>query len=88
MLEQIYCFIHKSLLLYVSDVVSLAYDMKVEWVIIKGISGYADGTESRENWQTFASVTAASLAFHVLREIEIFEDWPHFEGKQINFDLF
>ena len=88
MLEQIYCFIHKSLLLYVSDVVSLAYDMKLEWVIIKGISGYADGTESRENWQIFASLTAASLAVNVLNDYKIFENWPHSKGKQINFDLF
>ena len=82
------CFIHNSLLLYVLGVFSAAHELKMEWVVIKGISGYADGTESKENWQTFASVTAASLAFHVLRRIEIFEGWPHFKGKQINFDPF
>ena len=88
MLEQIYCFIHKSLLLYVSEVVSLAYELKMEWVIVKGISGYADGTESKESWQEIGSVTAASLAVHVLKDSEVFKDWPHYKGKQINFDLF
>ena len=88
MLEQIYCFIHKSLLFYVSDVVSLACKLKMEWVIVKGISGYADGTESKESWQAFGSATAASLAFHVLQDSAVFQDWPHYKGKQINFDLF
>ena len=60
----------------------------MEWVVIKGISGYADGTEERENWQTFASVTAASLVANILNQCSIFEDWPHYKGKQINFYLF
>ena len=88
MLEQICCFIHKSLLFLVSGIFTAAHDMKMQWVIVKGISGYADGTESKENWQTFASVTAASLVVSILKECSIFEDWPHFEGKQINFYLF
>ena len=88
MLENTFCFIHNSLLLYVSGVFSVAHDLKMEWVVIKGISGYADGTESKENWQTFASVTAASLVVSILKECSIFEDWPHYKGKQINFYLF
>ena len=55
---------------------------------MKGISGYADGTEAKETWQTFASVTAASLVVSILKECSIFEDWPHYKGKQINFGLF
>ena len=88
MLERICCFIHKSLLFLVSGIFTAAHDMKMQWVIVKGISGYADGTESKENWQTFASVTAASLVVSILKECSIFEDWPHFKGKQINFYLF
>ena len=65
-----------------------AYDLKINWVFVKGISGYADGTEERENWQTFASVTAASLVTNILNQRSIFEDWPHYEGKQINFYFF
>ena len=60
----------------------------MEWVVVKGISGYADGTEERENWQTFASVTAASLVANILNHCSIFEDWPHYKGKQINFYFF
>ena len=88
MLENTFCIIHNSLLLYVSGVFSATHDLKMEWVVVKGISGYADGTESKENWQTFASVTAASLVVSILKECSIFEDWPHYKGKQINFYLF
>ena len=88
MLENICCFIHNSLLLYVSGVFSAAHDLKIEWVVAKGISGYADGTEERENWQTFASVIAASLVVSILNQCSDFEDWPHYQGKQINFYLF
>ena len=88
MLENTFCFIHNSLLLYVLGIFSAAHDLKIEWVVVKGISGYADGTVSKENWQTFASVTAASLVVSILKECSIFEDWPHYKGKQINFYLF
>ena len=87
-MEKICRFIHNSLLLYVLGVFSAAHELKMEWVVIKGISGYADGTETKENWQTFASVTAASLVVSILKECSIFEHWPHYEGKQIHFDLF
>ncbi|CAH3117385.1 unnamed protein product, partial [Pocillopora meandrina] len=69
-------------------VFSAAHELKMEWVVIKGISGYADGTETKETWQTFASVTAASLVVSILKECSIFEDWPHYKGKQINFVIF
>ena len=62
--------------------------MDIEWVIVKGISGYADGIKERENWRTFVSVTAASLVVSILNQGSIFEDWPHYKGKQINFYLF
>ena len=42
-------------------------------------------TETKENWQTFASVTAASLVVSILNQCSIFEDWSHYKGKQINF---
>ena len=88
MLENICCSIHNSLLLYVSGVFNAAHELKMEWVVVKGISGYADGTESKENWQTFASVTAASLVVSILNDCSIFGDWPHYKGKQINFYYF
>ena len=43
-----------------TGVFSAAHDLKMEWVIIKGISDYADGTASlTEHWKPFASVMAA-----------------------------
>ena len=87
MLEKICCFIQKSLLFFVSGVFSAARDLKMEWVVIRGISGYADGTEVNENWQTFASVTAASFVVSILNQCSDFEDWQHYKGKQINFYL-
>ncbi|XP_066019779.1 NLR family CARD domain-containing protein 4-like isoform X2 [Pocillopora verrucosa] len=62
-------------------VFSAAHELKMEWVVIKGISGYADGTEEKETWQTFASVTAASLVVRILKECSIFEDWPHYKDN-------
>ena len=76
------------MLLYVSEIFIAVHDLKIDWVFVKGISGYADRTEERENWQTFASVTAASLVVSILKECSIFEDWPHYKGKQINFYFF
>ena len=87
LLEKICYFIHKSLLFFVSGVFSAARDLKMEWVVIRGISGYADGTEVNENWQTFASVTAASFVVSILNQCSDFEDWQHYKGKQINFYL-
>ena len=72
---------------FVSGVFSAARDLKMEWVVIRGISGYADGTEVNENWQTFASVTAASFVVSILNQCNDFEDWPHYQGEQINFYL-
>ena len=88
MLENICCSIHNSLLLYVSGLFNAAHELKMEWVVVKGISGYADGTETKENWQTFASVTAASLVVSILNDCSIFGDWSHYRGKQINFYYF
>ena len=85
MLEKICCFILKSLFFFVPGVFSAARDLKMEWVVIRGISGYADGTEANENWQTFASVAVASLVVSILNRYSFFKDWPHYEGKQIHF---
>ena len=71
----------------VSGIHSAVHDLKMDWVSVKGISGYADGTRANENWQKFASVTAASLVVHILNDRYLFRDWPHYEGKQINFCL-
>ena len=66
-----------------SGVYSAAYDLNVEWIIIKGVSDFADGKNSEKNaWRPFASIMAASFVAHILSNPIIFEDWPHYnDGK-------
>ena len=55
----------------------------MEWVIIKGISHYADGSEPEtKEWRRFSSVMAASVVNHILREPEVLKDWPHYGGMK------
>lgn len=58
-----------------------AHDLKTEWVIIKGISGYADCTASlSKQWVSFASVMAASVMYNILSDTIVFEEWPHYQN--------
>ncbi|XP_066020544.1 death domain-containing ATP nucleosidase [Pocillopora verrucosa] len=57
-----------------------AYDLKMEWVVVKGISGYADGTGGiTDEWKTFASVMAASVVENMLYGSVVFQSWPHYK---------
>ena len=61
-----------------------AYDMKMEWLVVKGICGYADGTEcDLDEWAHFASVMAASVVDNILSDSVIFQGWPNFKGNSI-----
>ena len=67
-----------------TGVFTAAHDLKMEWVIIKGISDYADGTaSSTEHWKPFASVMAASVVNNILREPVIFKQWPHYQKDDV-----
>ena len=59
-------------------VFAAAHDLKTEWVVVKGIKDYADGSHSNDEWGTFASVMAASVVANILSNAVIFEDWPHY----------
>ena len=60
-------------------VFAAAHDLKTEWVVVKGIKDYADGSQSSSvEWGTFASVMAASVVSNILSDAVIFEDWPHY----------
>ena len=49
---------------------------------MKGISDFAEGRKlNTAPWRLFASVMAASLTFHILGDVMVFKDWPHYEGK-------
>ena len=61
---------------------SAAHDLNIEWIVIKGVSDFADGNKSEtDHWRLFASVMAASLVSHTIKDSSVFESWPHFEGK-------
>lgn len=63
-------------------VFSAAYDLKMEWVVIKGVSNYADGTASfTEHWKPFASVMAASVVNNILRVPAVFKEWAHYTSS-------
>ena len=55
-----------------------AHDLDIEWVVIKGISGYADGRKVKDSWRAFASVMAASLTAHILSDTIAFQALPHY----------
>ena len=59
-----------------------AHDLKIEWVIVKGISHFADGNNPAENsWESHACIMAASLVSNMLKDPFVFEQWTHYEGR-------
>ncbi|XP_020609268.1 uncharacterized protein LOC110047864 isoform X2 [Orbicella faveolata] len=61
-----------------------AFDLQIEWLVVKGIADYADDTESMsENWITFASVMAASVVANILNDPVVFQEWPHFKAASL-----
>ena len=55
--------------------------MKLEWVVVKGVSDFAVSSSStHESWKVFASVMAASVVSNMLSDPYIFEQWPHYGG--------
>ncbi|CAH3119605.1 unnamed protein product [Porites lobata] len=64
-------------------VFTAAFDCQIEWLIVKGIADYADGSQlTSESWSSCASVMAASLVAHMLNEPCVFRSWPHYQGPQ------
>ena len=63
-----------------------ARDLDMEWVVIKGVSDFADGKKSdTDAWRPYhASVMAASLTVHILSNPIVFEHVPHYEGNCYN----
>lgn len=75
----------KKIRLSIAGLFTAAFDTGIEWLIFKGIAGFASGNESNTlPWQRFASVMAASAVFEFLRNANVFRDWPHYEGDDIN----
>ena len=58
-----------------------AHDLKMEWVLVKGISHFADTKKALdESWKSHACVMAASLVFNILDDTVVFKQWPHYKG--------
>ena len=67
-----------------TGIFAAAFDLQIEWLIVKGISHFGDSAQlNEESWQVFASVMAASLVAHILSDPCVFCSWPHFEGTVI-----
>lgn len=64
-----------------SGVYTAAHDLGIEWTVIKGISGYADGRNVSNSWRPFASLMAASLMAHILSDAIPFQDMPHYRNE-------
>ena len=76
-----YTIILSCFFVLVIGVFAAAHDLKTEWVVIKGISHYADCSASlTEEWIPFASAMAASVVKNILSEPIIFEEWPHYQS--------
>ena len=64
-----------------SGVFEAAHDFKTEWMVVKGIKGFADETQSSsEKWEKVASLMAASFVAKILSDPDIFQDWPDFNA--------
>jgi len=64
---------------YLLGIFTAAHDLKSEWVVVKGVSCFADSSANKL-WETFASVMAASLVSNILSDPFVFEQWPHHGG--------
>ena len=60
-------------------VYSASFDRQLEWVIVKGISHYADGGKHDAKWRRFSSVMAASVVFNILKQSNGLKGWKHYE---------
>ncbi|XP_022809479.1 uncharacterized protein LOC111346462, partial [Stylophora pistillata] len=56
-----------------------AHDMKMEWLVVKGVREFIHGSGSKnDSWKNFACVMAASVVSNLLGNPFVFEDWPHY----------
>ena len=59
-----------------------AFDLKIEWVIVKGISHFGSGNSTAEkSWESHACMMAASLVSNMLKDSVVFKQWPHYNDN-------
>ena len=66
-----------------SGVYAAAYDLNIEWVIVKGVASYSHQSQSATSeWMSFASSMAASVVAKILNDPAVFREWLHYnQGK-------
>ena len=68
--------------LSIAGLFAAAFNLGIEWLIVKGIADFADGKElTTTPWEPFASVMAASVVFNFLSDANVFREWPHYQGN-------
>ena len=71
-----------SRLLSFSGLYEVLHALDIEWIMIKGVSEYADGSSvSSDSWRRFASAMAASFTVNMLSEPIVIQTWPHYTGE-------
>ena len=68
---------------WITGVFTAAFVSGIEWLIVKGITDYADSSTTQQNaksWRRFACMMAASLVMHILSNPTVFCSWPHYKG--------
>ncbi|XP_028392367.1 uncharacterized protein LOC114516940 isoform X1 [Dendronephthya gigantea] len=61
-----------------------AYDLGIEWAVIKGVSDFADGSKrATEDWQPFSSTMAASLVYNMFKSPDVTRYWPHYQKTEV-----
>ena len=76
----VHSFIHSFFFL---GIFAAAHGMKLEWVVVKGVSDYHDAGSSsstNESWKSFACVMAASVVSNILSDPFVFQQWLHYGG--------
>ena len=64
-----------------SGLFAAAHEMKMEWLVVKGVCGFVHGVETtNDSWKIFACVMAASVVSSMLRNSFVFGDWLHYGG--------
>jgi hypothetical protein len=59
-----------------------ANDLKMEWAVIKGVSGFAGSKEVTEPWHSFASTMAASVVWNMFKNPVVLQYWPRNKETQ------
>jgi hypothetical protein len=61
-----------------------AYDLGIEWAVIKAVSDLADGSKGMtDDWQRFSSVMAASVVYNMFKHPSVLKSWSHYKGNEV-----